>query len=184
MQPCNIRLFIHGAGGYEDHQPLRVTLRDFLEAKYEIRYPKMPEGFQTEKWYEQLETELAASDEKVILVGHSPGASLLVKYLSKTVVEQSVLGLFLLAPPYWGAAGWDVDEYMLEATVESTFPTELPVFVYHCRDDEIVSVVHRSQYEELLPQATTHVIESGGHQFNSDLSVVAHDIERLEKERS
>lgn len=177
-------LFIHGAGGYEDDQTLAADLGDVLGAVYDVRYPKMPDAPEVEGWNEQIATELAASDGRVILVGHSLGGSLLLKYLSEETVEQPVAGLFLLAPPYWGAEEWDVDEYTLQNNVASKLPPELPVFLYHCRDDEIVPFAHLALYAEQLPQATIHELDSGGHQFNNDVSDVARDIKRLEQKNS
>ena len=172
-------LFIHGAGGYDDDQALAADLRDVLGAAYDVRYLKMPDSHTVEEWNEQIANELAASDSKVILVGHSLGGSLLLKYLSEETVEQPVAGLFLLAPPYWGAEEWDVGEYTLQNNVASKLPIGLPVFLYHSRDDEIVPFAHLSLYAEKLPQATFREFDGRGHQFNNDLSEVAQDIKRL-----
>jgi predicted alpha/beta hydrolase family esterase len=102
-----------------------------------------------------------------------------LKYLAEEKVENPVLGLFLIAAPYWGAKDWDVDEYKLQSNFAAHLAADLPVFLYQSRDDEIVSFTHLAMYAQKLPQATVHEVDGRGHQFNNDLSEVAIDIARL-----
>jgi len=122
--------------------------------------------------------ELSALDGEVILVGHSLGASILLKYLSEEKVEKPVAGIFLVAPPYWGAEDWEVSEYALQKDFASKLPEGLPVFFYHSRDDEWVPFAHLALYTEKFPRATIREFVNRGHQFDDDLSEVALDIER------
>jgi predicted alpha/beta hydrolase family esterase len=176
-------LFVHGGGlgAYEEDKKLAANLRYILGAAYDLRYPKMPneESPVYEAWKDQIAKELVALDDEVILVGHSLGASILLKYLSEEKVEKPVAGLFLIAPPYWGTEDWGVDEYALQADFASKLPEELPVFFYHSRDDEWVPFAHLALYAEKLPQATIHEFDGRGHQFDDDLSEVARDVKRL-----
>src|SRR5919112_1404951 len=173
-------LFIHGGGEKvgEDDKKLAASLRDALGTSYEVRYPELPAadrpGYET--WKGQVAKELAALDGKVILVGHSLGASVLLKYLSEEEVEKPVAGLFLVAVPYWGAEDWEVEEYELREDFASTLPGRLPVFFYHSRDDEVVPLGHLALYQAKLPKATVREFDGRGHQFGDDLSEVARDI--------
>jgi predicted alpha/beta hydrolase family esterase len=171
-------LLIHGAGqeAYEEDEKLAVSLRDVLGDVYNVRYPKMPESPEYEAWKEQIARDRAALDSDVILVGHSLGASVLLKYLTEEKVEKPVTGLFLVAPPYWGAEDWEVSEYTLQDGFASRLPRELPVFLYHSRDDDVVPFAHLAMYTDKLAQATVHEFDGRGHQFNDDLSEVARDI--------
>ena len=94
-------LFIHGGGegAYEEDRKLAASLQDALGAAYEVRYPKMPDEDRPvyEAWKERIAKELDALDGEVILVGHSLGGSILLKYLSEEEVEKLVAGLFLVA---------------------------------------------------------------------------------------
>jgi len=173
-------LFIHGAGGYEEDKKMAANLRDVLGTAYEVRYPKMPDedSPEYEAWKNQIAKELAAMDGEAILVGHSLGASVLLKYLSEERVEKPVAGLFLIATPYWRAEGWQL-EYALQEDFASKLPEGLPVFFYHSRDDEWVPFDHLALYAENLPRATVREFDGRGHQFNNDLSEVARDIQRL-----
>jgi predicted alpha/beta hydrolase family esterase len=174
-------LLIHGAGqeAYEEDEKLAASLRDVLGDAYAVRYPKMPDSPEYEAWKEQIARELAALDGEVILVGHSFGASILLKYLSEEKLERPVAGIFLIAAPYWGAEDWEVSEFALQDNFASKLPGELPVFIYHSRDDEVVPFAHLALYTEKLARATVRAFDDCGHQFNDDLSEVARDIKGL-----
>ncbi len=173
-------VFIQGAGqeGFEEDRKLATNLQDVLGAEYEVRYPEMPDADspEYEAWKEQIARELAALGSEVVLVGHSLGASILLKYLSEEELEKPIAGLFLIAPPYWGAEDWEVSEYALQDGFASKLPGELPVFIYHSRDDKVVPFAHLELYKEKLDQATVRAFDGRGHQFNDDLSEVARDI--------
>ncbi len=175
-------LFIHGggAGAYEADKKLAKNLQGELGADYRVQYPQMPneDRPEYELWKGQIAEELAALDGEVILVGHSLGASVLLKYLSEERLKRPALALFLLAAPYWGAEDWQVSEYALREDFASRLP-ELPVFFYHSRDDAIVPFAHLDLYKKKLPQAAIRVLDGRGHQFDDDLSDVAADIRGL-----
>ena len=176
-------LFIHGAGkgAYEMDSQLAASLQNVLGTEYDVINPPMPsEGApQYKLWKDEITRQLSALDGKLILVGHSLGASVLLKYLSEEKVDNLILGLFLMAAPYWGAKDWDVAEYKLQADFAAHLPADLPIFLYQSRDDEIVSFSHLAMYAQKLPQATVREFDGRGHQFNNDLSEVASDITRL-----
>ncbi len=125
-------LFVHGGGqgAYEEDRKMAANLRDALGTAYDLRYLKMPnqESPVYEAWRVQIAKELVALDGEVILVGHSLGASILLKYLSEEKVEKPGAGLLLIAPPHWGAEDWEVDEYELQADFASKLPEERPMF--------------------------------------------------------
>ena len=102
-----------------------------------------------------------------------------MKYLSEEKVEKPGAGLFLIAPPHWGAEDWEVDEYELQADFASKLPEERPMFFYHGHDDEVVPFAHLAQYSEILSQVTIHEFDGRGHRFGDNLSEVARDIKGL-----
>ena len=63
-------------------------------------------------------------------------------------------------------------------------PEGLPMFFYHSRDDELVPFGHLALYAEKVPHARFRAFYGRGHQFDDDLSEVAHDIEGLERSES
>lgn len=176
-------LFIHGGGegAHEEDKKMAAGLRDALGDGYNVRTPKMPDEDSPEygAWKGRITEELAAMDGEVILVGHSLGASILVKYLSEEEPRKPVAGLFLIAPPYWGTEDWEVAEYELRKDFAATLPEDAPIFLYHSRDDEWVPFAHLALYAEKLPHATIREFDGRGHQFEGGLSEVARDIENL-----
>ena len=176
-------LFIHGGGegAYEEDRKLALSLQDALGTAYDVQVPKMPNEDRPvyEAWRERITKELDALEGEVILVGHSLGASVLLKYLSEGEVEKHVVGVFLVATPYWGVEDWEVDEYALPEDFASKLPKEITVFLYHSRDDEVVPFAHATLYAEKLSRATVREFDGRGHQFDDDLSEVALDIGRL-----
>lgn len=176
-------LFIHGGGqgSYEEDKKLVVHLQERLGSSYNIRYPQMPnaEAPEYQLWRAQIAEELAMLDDGVMLVGHSLGGSVLLKYLSEEQITKSIAGLFLLAPPYWGGdEDWQVAEYMLQEDF-ATRLTSIPyTFLYHSRDDVWVPFAHLALYAEKLPHATIREFADRGHQFKDDLSEVAEDVKQ------
>jgi predicted alpha/beta hydrolase family esterase len=173
-------LFIQGGGegAHAADRDLAKSLRDKLGSEYNVRYPTMPEeenaGY--EAWKDQISTELAKVDDQVILVGHSVGTSMLLKYLSEENLKNSIAGIFLIAAPYWGTEGWHVDEFDLNEDHAAKLLKAIPIFFYHSRDDDTVPFTHLALHAQKFPQATIREFDGRGHQFNNDLSEVAADI--------
>lgn len=180
-------LFVHGGGegAHEADEKLAASLRDALGGGYDVRSPKMPDEGSPEvgAWKGEIAGELATMDGQAILVGHSVGAHMLLKYLSEEEVEKPIAGLFLVAAPYAGTGGWELEEYALPEDFASKLPRDLPIFFYHSRDDEVAPFGHLALYEVNLPRATFRASDGRGHQFGDDLSEVARDILEIERWR-
>ncbi|AHF14925.1 alpha/beta hydrolase [Niabella soli] len=178
-------LFIQGGGngGYQTDASLAASLQTALGSGYQVHYPQMQAdetvpGFASQ-WLRQIGEQIAAAKDGLILAGHSLGASLLVKYLSENTDQTSIVGLFLVAPPFWnGDRDW-VQPLKLREGFANQLPKELPIFFYQCRDDEVVPFDHFIHYQHQLSRAVFRAPTSGGHQFNNDLSIVAADIKSL-----
>jgi predicted alpha/beta hydrolase family esterase len=174
-------LFIHGAGdgAYEEDELLATSLRDALGPGYAVRYPRMPteDSATYEDWIAPIEAELARLDQPVILVGHSVGGSVLLKYLSETRVAPPPAGLFVIATPFWGADEfWRWDEARLPSDAAARLAYLPRLILYHSRDDVVVPFDHMALYTGLLPDATSREVDGRGHQFGNDLVEVAQDI--------
>lgn len=63
--------------------------------------------------------------------------------------------------------------------ISDKLPKDVPVFLYHSRDDEEVPFSNLALYRQKLPEASFREVASGGHQFNNDLRIVARDIKSL-----
>jgi predicted alpha/beta hydrolase family esterase len=179
-------LFIQGAGSgaYDADKRLAESLQRTLGTRFEVRYPAIPDDGDIPygQWRQQIEQELASVPGPVILVGHSVGASILLKWLSERMDERAVAGVFLAACPFWGGDGWRYEGYEeleLPPRFAARLPAELPIYLYHCRDDATVPFDHLALYAQVLPQATVRAFEKGGHQLDDDVSAVARDIASL-----
>jgi uncharacterized protein len=178
-------LFIHGAGegAFEEDGLLVASLQNALGFAYDLRYPNMPEEDSATyaDWKAPIERALATLDDEVILVGHSVGGSVLIKYLSEQQLDKPISSLFLLATPYWGADEfWKWDEARLPEDVAAKLASIPRIFLYHSRDDDTVPFAHLALYAAKLPQATIREFDGRGHQFGNDLAEVAEDIRRAE----
>ncbi len=175
-------LFIHGGGegAHEEDKKMAESLRAALSDGYEVRTPKMPDEAAPEygAWSGAISEQLAEMGDGAILVGHSFGASILIKHLSEAKIEIPIAGIFLIAAPFWGIEDWEVAEYELRKDFASKIPEDAPIFLYHSRDDEWVPFAHLALYAEKLPHATIREFDERGHQFDDDLTEVARDIEK------
>lgn len=180
-------LFIQGAGqgAYKEDEKLVASLRRSLGTLYEVHYPAMKneDDPSYETWVRQIKEELATLNDAVIFVGHSLGASILIKYFSDTEITETVRGIFLIAAPFWGNdGGWTYEGYealVLPHESASKLPEDVPIFLYHSRDDEIVPFAHLSLYAKKLPRASVCELDGRGHQLNNDSSEVANDVKKL-----
>ena len=176
-------LFIQGAGlgAYDEDEKLAASLRDALGSEYNVIYPKMPNEVSPKDkvWISHISQELAALDGKLILVGHSAGGAVLLKYLLKEKTPQPIAGIFFISIPYWEPEDEQDDEYPLQEGFASKLPEGVPIFLYHSRDDEWVPFSHLAKYAEKIPHATVREFDGRGHQFSNDLSEVAADIKSL-----
>ena len=181
-------LFIQGAGqgAHAADGKLVANLGQLLGPEYDIHYPVMPheDDADYEIWRVQIASELAAMHDPVLLLGHSVGASMLLKYLSEIEVGRTIAGIFLMATPFWGGEGWRYEGFTRLALQEgfaAKLPKGAPIFLYHSRDDEIVPFAHLGLYAQSMPQATIRELDGRRHQLNNDLSEVAEDIRGLQR---
>lgn len=178
-------LFIQGGstGAYDADALLADSLRDELGAGFEVRYPEMVDEDEPDvaAWGRQIDRELEAMAGDIIVVGHSIGASVVLKHLSERDLRPRVRGIFLLATPSWGADDfWHWEECTLDPAATRRLTGHVPVALYHTVDDESVPFSHLERNRGLVPGASFHVLPEGGHQFDNDLGFLAREIRRLD----
>lgn len=176
-------LFIHGGGegARAEDSKLTASLQQNLGNDYQVTIPQMPNENAPEydAWKSQIAKDLSTLGKHVILVGHSFGSSVLLKYLTEEKLSTTVDGIFLIAAPFWGTPDWEYEAYVLPDNFASKLPAKAPIYFYHSRGDEWVPFEHLALYASKVPQATIREFEGRGHQFNNDLSEVAADIAAL-----
>lgn len=167
-----------GSGAYEADRLLAADLKACLGSEYAVAYPKMPDEDKPvyEAWAAQITAWLAEVRGEAVLAGHSLGASFLIKYMAEQQPDRPIAGMFLLAPPFWGAEDWEVDEYVVRDELFAGLARVRRLFFYHSRDDRWVPYSHLDRYAGKLPHAVLRRYDGLGHQFDNDLSEVARDI--------
>ena len=173
-------LFIQGGGkgAHAEDAPLAESLKRALGPKYDVRFPRMPDEADpnTESWKQKIFSELSRVRGRVILVAHSVGGSILLRYLAEEKVEKPIAGAFLLAAPSWDEDRWNFDDLKLPRDIAEKLAPISRLFFYHCRDDDVVPFAHLALHRARIPRAITRAVDSGGHQFGNDLTSVATDI--------
>jgi predicted alpha/beta hydrolase family esterase len=187
MKPIEVKkiVFIHGGGngGYAADKALVASLKTALGKEYEVDYSeiKSDESAPDFGWVKQIAGKISEINGDLILVGHSFGASMILKCLSEITVTKKIAGIFLIATPFWSGD----EEWKQGLKLKENFADNLPVkdsiFFYQCLDDEETPLSHFEHYRQKIPQATFREIKSGGHQLNNDLTVVANDIKSMEQ---
>ncbi len=170
-----------GDGGYEADKALVSSLQENLGETYNIDYPKLQsdESAPDFGWTQQIAQNILRTEKDAIIVAHSLGASMLLKYLSENSVAKKIKGIFLISTPFWsGNEDWKTG-LKLQEDFADKLPNEVPLFFYHCKDDEEAPFSHLDHYKQKVTQATFREIKSGGHQLNNDLSIVEQDIKSL-----
>ena len=177
-------LFIHSAGAQSGDQgstPFVKHLRQSLGSAYRVSCPAMPAPTKPsyERWKNELERLLQSDSSPPILVGHSLGGSVLLKYISEHRPGIPAAGLFVVAAPYWGSTGWKVKEFALRKSFARSLPKALRIYLYQSRDDEEVDIEHLLRYSKAIPRATVRILDGGGHSFKEGLLPLAEDIRAL-----
>src|SRR5690606_17910187 len=92
----------------EEDAKLVTSLRESLGEGFTVYYPLlMDKSVPDFGRVKQIGGEISSIDGDVILVGHSLGASMLLKYLSECRYHNNITGLFLIATPFWsGDEDW------------------------------------------------------------------------------
>ena len=180
-------LFIQGGGegAFLADKPLAESLGKSLGPDFQVHYPVMPDEADPNDgtWRAEIRRQLEKIGGDTLLVGHSIGAFVLVRFMMRDRPTSRLPGLFLIATPFVGEGGWQMGDLALPDDFGEVLPSGVPICLYHARDDEIVPFAHLGLYRQKIRQATIRELESGGHQLNNDLSIVAADIKRSTKAR-
>src|SRR5215470_16485399 len=169
-------LFVHSAGPQGEHHgsdDFVRLLRAGLGDAYELRAPLMPAPDEPRyaAWAAHLD---AVAGGATLLVGHSLGGSVLVKWLCETARRDALAGLFLVATPFWGT---DMPDWALRGDFAARLPPIARLFLYHSRDDDGVPFRHLARYARALPRATVRELDGYGHLFDRPFPELVADIE-------
>lgn len=177
--------FLHSAGAQGNHEgssDFIAKLSEELGPEYKIIHPIMPraEDPDYEPWKEKLHAELQQLQGDVILVGHSLGGAVLLKYLTEETIPARITGFFSCATPFWGAdQDWQYEPFTLpKDAAESLSDLPAPHF-YHSKSDPVVPFAHLQHYKQLFPKAVMHPVDGDSHAFENGLPALVDDIKAL-----
>jgi predicted alpha/beta hydrolase family esterase len=176
--------FIHSAGPQNEDSgsnKFAAQLSKSLGSNYMLHHPMLPnpENPRYMAWKMALQSALPIGGNKVALIGHSLGGSVIVKYLSEGLCQVPLAGLFLVGTPYWGTRGWSMEEFMFQRDFQSKLPSIDKIFIYHSRNDQWVPYSHAQFYTKALPGSVLRSIDGDQHEFDNGLKVLVEDIQHL-----
>lgn len=163
--------FLHSAGPQGPHEgsgEFLAGLRKALRGMYAIRAPRMPRPDNPDygPWKDKVGKELAKLRDGDVLVGHSLGGSVLLKYLSEEDCCLRFSALFLVATPFWGLPGWEYEGFMLRRGFAKHLPEIGRISIYHAKDDAVVARSHALRYRRSIPGAALREVGGMGHAFD------------------
>jgi uncharacterized protein len=170
-----------GEGAHAWDMPFIRTLEEQLGADYKIHFPKMPDEDNPKygPWAGKIEQELQKVPDPVIVLGHSLGGSVFLKYLAEQKTNRKFPAVFLIATPFWGEPEWEVEEFVLPENFVSKLPVIGQTFIYHSEDDKSVPFVHHLVYKKHLPEATVRTFKEAGHEMLKAVPDLVKDIQQL-----
>lgn len=167
-----------GEGSYD----LVDWLRAELGPDYQVSFPLIdkPEAPSYAMWEAMFERELKPLGENLVLVGHSLGASMLLKYLSEHSTGLNIKGLMLVAAPFWNPENPQLAEFALAADFQRHLPAVPAIHLFHGLQDPEVPFAHALRYQERLPGAVLHQLNQNDHVFADGLPELAAEIKALD----
>ncbi len=147
----------------------RDWIADKTQENYQTIIPNMPNDRNADYeawkiWFERHFPFL--SQEETILIGWSLWWSFLAKRLSENKFPKQIQQLHLVAPCF------DNEDFEEESIgnfqsnpnyLKNIPPQVNEIFLYHSKDDTIVSFSHHENFKKYLPNAKTEIFEDRGH---------------------
>lgn len=176
-------VFLHGAGrgAYDEDARMVESLARELGEGYAAHYPRLPEEDDEgdRRWFEAIDAALAETAPSIVLVAHSAGGYVLLRYLTSRRLTTPIAAICLIAVPFPGGdAEWTFDGFELPSDLDQRLPADAAVRLYASEDDATVPFAHRDLYAAAIPRARVRTT-TGGHQLGDDLRAVADDIRAL-----
>lgn len=170
-------LWLHGAGAGARDAPFDKV--SALLGGIEIVAPQMGEP-DPETWGDAIAGALDALPEDALLIGHSLGASMLLKVIAERRPHRPAPALFAFAPPWWGPEGWGQESFHLPQGAAGAFDAVRALRFYHGTADDIVDASHSALYARAFPEALCRLVAGADHLFaGSELPEFAAELDIL-----
>lgn len=159
----------------------KALLGERLGPEYQIIAPRMPNASNAKyaEWKLWFEKHFKFLDNEVLLVGHSLGASFLARYLSENMFPKKIIGTFLVAGPFSVDEDRQLVEFVPPASMALLEQQGGALFLYHSKDDDVVSIEELAKYQHALPTATARVLDGRGHVSGDEFPELINDVRSL-----
>jgi hypothetical protein len=157
-------ILVHGYKSSSQGQFL-PWLKDELRRKghevVALDFPN-PEAPELEEWFKLLSEEVCPLTEDDILIGHSLGGAMLLRFLDNAEARTLPKGVITVAAP------WFINHEQLRSFFPMDFDYEVIMWkaklftVIHSKDDKIVPFDHAEKYQKML-HATLLETHGDGH---------------------
>ena len=164
----------------------KIGMGKILGNGFEVLLPKMPNKVNAryKEWKIWFERILTVTNNNIILIGHSLGGIFLAKYLSENLVSKKIIATFLVAAPFD-----DNGEKEKESLADFSLPKSLKkfekqggkIYLYHSKNDPVVSISHFEKYSKILPNARATVLKNRAHFNKEQFPEILKEIKRLFK---
>lgn len=155
----------------------KSTLQSKLGEEYDVLQPIMPnkQNAKYKEWMIWFDKIIPLLNDEVIFVGHSLGATFLVKYLSEKKVSKKVEAVFLVAGHY-DATGEELDSFVTPSKID--LPAD-NVFMYHSHDDFVVPFDSLEKFQKAIPNSKVRALEGRTHFLDENFPEIITDIKSL-----
>lgn len=171
---------VHGAGRTVNDPTIR-NLGALLSDSFQPRPLDMGSGaVEPKHWMDTLSVHLGSMGGNDVLIGHSLGASQILKWLAEHKPAQLPKAVFALACPFWGAKDWNADEYRLSPNSAAVLSRIDLISFWQGGDDSTVPPAHLERYRDLVPFAEFSLLPGIRHDFDrASLELVANRVRQI-----
>jgi len=143
----------------------KKNLQDDLGNDFEIFNPLMPSAWNMKyiEWKIWIERFFPFFKDGIVLMGHSLGGVFLAKYLSENDFPVRISQLHLSASPFDDESEEYLGELKLDDRISIIENKVNKIFIYHSKDDQVVSFGELEKYSKALPKAEKVIFEDRGH---------------------
>lgn len=159
----------------------KENLENDLGKNFETIRLRMPntDNAKYREWKIIFEKANSFFSNDLILVGHSLGGMFLAKYLSENKFPRKIKALFLVAAPFHGRKGDDLNQFKLSNKIKNLSQKAEKIILYHSRDDNLVPLSDFKEYKKALPEAKSVVFDKKGHFQQSHFTELTREIKKI-----
>ena len=142
------------------------NLQNSLGDDFNVIQPIMPSknNAKYKEWKIWFEKIFPHIQEGSVLIGHSLGGTFLIKYLSEHDFPYVITATHIVAAPYDDkGADYSLADFTLPNTLRKFTTQAGKIFLYHSKDDPVVSFTNFEKYTQILPDAEKVIFKDKGH---------------------